>query len=117
MPREFARHQRLGAQILRVLSELLRFETKDPRLEGVSLTAVDLSRDLGVARVYFSLLQPDDDPAPALEGLGKAAGFLRGKLGSALKVRHVPELRFIHDDSAGEGMRISELIDGALRDS
>ena len=117
MPREFARHQRLGAQIMRVLSELLQFETKDPRLKGISLTAVDLSRDLSVARVYFSLLSPDDKPEPVLEGLEKASGFLRRKLGGALKVRHVPELRFIHDDSAEEGMRISELIDGALRDS
>ena len=52
-----------------------------------------------------------------MEGLGKAAGFLRAKLGHAIKVRHVPELRFIHDDSAAHGMKISELIDGALRDN
>ena len=117
MPREFARHQRLGTQILRTLSELLRFETKDPRLEGVSLTAVDLSRDLGVAKVYFGLLDPCGDAESALEGLEKASGFRRGKLGKEIKVRHVPELRFIHDDSAEHGMKISELIDGALRDS
>jgi ribosome-binding factor A len=117
MPREFGRHQRLGAQIMRTLSELLRFEVKDPRLQDVSLTAVDLSRDLSVARVYFSLLNPDGDAEQALAGLDKAAGFLRGKLGGALKVRHVPELRFAHDDSAEHGMKISELIDGALRDS
>ena len=116
MPREFARHERLGAQIMRTLSELLRFEVKDPRLRGVSLTAVDLTRDLSVAKVYFSLMNPDDDAVEALEGLNKAAGFLRRKLGGALKVRHVPELRFAHDDSAEHGMKISELIDGALRD-
>ena len=52
-----------------------------------------------------------------MEGLEKAAGFLRRKLGGALKVRHVPELRFAHDDSAEHGMMISELIDGALRDN
>ena len=114
MPREYARHQRLATQILRTLSELLRFDTKDPRLQGVSLTAVDLSRDLSVARVYFSLLNPDDPAGPAQEGLEKAAGFLRGKLGAAIKVRHVPELRFFHDDSAKQGARISELIDDAL---
>lgn len=117
MPREFSRNQRLGAQVLRTLSELLQFETKDPRLQGISLTSVDLSRDLSVARVYFSLLNPEDKPEPALEGLGKASGFLRAKLGAAVKVRHVPELRFIHDDSAEHGMKISELIDGALRNN
>ncbi len=115
MPREFSRNQRLGNQVLRTLNELLRFETKDPRLKGVSLTAVDLSRDLSVARVYYSLLEPDADPAPAQDGLEKAAGFLRAKLGQSIKVRHVPELRFEHDDSAAEGQRISDLIEGALK--
>ena len=100
--------------MLRTLNELLRFETKDPRLEGVSLTAVDLTRALSVARVFFSLLDPNGDPATAQEGLENASGFLRGKLGQAIKVRHVPELRFEHDDSAAEGQRISDLIDNAL---
>ena len=51
------------------------------------------------------------------EGLKKAGGFLRGKLGGALKVRHIPELRFVHDDSAEQSVKISELIDGALRNN
>ncbi len=115
MAREFTRNQRLGNQVLRTLNELLRFETKDPRLDGVSLSAVDLTRDLSVARVYFSLLDPAADPVQAQTGLEKATGFLRSKLGQAIKVRHVPELRFEHDDSAAEGQRIAELIDGALK--
>ncbi|MDX1508765.1 MAG: 30S ribosome-binding factor RbfA [Woeseiaceae bacterium] len=114
MAREFSRHQRLGNQIQRTLSELLRFETKDPRLADVSLTAVDLSRDLSVAKVYFSLLDPDTDPSEAEQGLIKAAGFLRRKLGQALTIRHVPELRFQHDDSAEQAVRISKLIDSAI---
>lgn len=115
MAREFSRNQRLGSEVLRTLSELLRFETKDPRLHGVSLTSVDLSRDLSVARVYFSLMNPADSPEPAMEGLQRAAGFLRAKLGRAIKIRHVPELRFVHDDSAEQSAKISELIDSALR--
>ena len=113
MPREFSRQQRLGAQILRSLSELLRFETKDPALSEVSLTSVDLSRDLGVARVYFSMLHPDEDAAPAQRGLERASGFLRAKLGKTLKVRYVPELRFVHDDSMAHAAEISRLIDRA----
>lgn len=110
----------MGAQILRSLSELLRFEVKDPGLTDVSLTAVDLSKDLSVARVYFSLLNPNADPDPAQRGLKRAAGFLRSKLGSAVKVRHVPELRFIHDDSIARGAEMAKLIDdatGANRES
>jgi ribosome-binding factor A len=75
---------------------------------------VDLSRDLSIAKVCFSLLDPDGDPETALEGLRRAAGFLRSKLGSVIKVRHVPELRFVHDDSAAESVRIGKLIDRAL---
>jgi len=114
MPREFSRNQRLGNEVLRTLSELLRFDTKDPRLQGVSLTSVDLSRDLSIARVYFSLLNPDDAPEPVIEGLEKANGYLRTRLGSSLKIRHVPQLRFVHDDSAEHAAHISELIDNAL---
>ncbi len=49
-----------------------------------------------------------------LEGLERASGFLRSKLGRSLKIRHVPELRFAHDDSAEHGAKISELIDSAI---
>lgn len=115
MPREFSRNQRLASELHRSISDLLRFEIKDPRLKDVSLTAVDVSRDLGVANVYFAMLDPDADPAPALAGLERASGFLRGKLGRQLKLRHVPELRFRHDESAEQGARINELIERALR--
>ena len=113
MPREFSRNQRLGAELQRKLSELLRFESKDPSLADVSLTTVELTRDLSFAKIYFSLLNPDDDPAPAMEGLQRASGFLRRKLGAMLTVRHVPELRFVHDDSIAHGANISRLIDKA----
>ena len=114
MSREFSRNQRLSTQLLRTLSELLRFETKDPRLAGVSLTSLDLTRDLSIARVYFSTLDPDADPQPVQDGLNSAAGFLRSQLGKAIKVRHVPELRFLHDDSAAVGEHIDHLIDAAV---
>jgi ribosome-binding factor A len=116
MPREFSRSQRMGTQVLRTLSELLRSETKDPRLKGISLTSVELTRDLSVARVYFSLFNPDDKPEPVLEGLEKANGFLRTKLGRELLIRQVPQLRFVYDDSAKQAAYISDLIDKALPD-
>ena len=116
MPREFSRNQRLGNQILRSLSELLRFESKDPRLKDVSLTTVELSRDLSIAKVYFSLLDPDGDVEAVQTGLASAAGFLRSRLGREIQARHIPELRFTHDDSAAHSVHISELIDSASKD-
>ncbi len=100
--------------MLRTLNELIRFESKDPRLEMVSFTAVELSRDLSYAKVHFSMLDPNADPEPVLEGLQRASGFLRGRLGREIKIRHVPELRFAHDDSAAEGQRLSDLIEKAI---
>lgn len=114
MPREYSRNQRLGTEVLRTLSQLLRFETKDPRLQNVSLTGVDLTRDLSVARVFYNMMDPAAAVEPVAEGLQNASGFLRSKLGRELKIRHVPELRFVHDDSAEESDRISQLIDKAL---
>ena len=99
--------------MLRILNELIRFESKDPAVDGVSLTAIELTRDLSVAKVYFSLLNPKDKPDGALQGLQRAAGFLRSKLGAAIKVRHTPELRFIHDDSVAHSIKISQLIESA----
>ncbi|MCH8336427.1 MAG: 30S ribosome-binding factor RbfA [Proteobacteria bacterium] len=113
MPREFSRNQRLGAQLRRILSEVIRFESKDPGVADLTLTAVELSKDLSVAKIYFSLLNPDDDPKLALDGLQRASGFLRRRLGNELTVRHVPELRFVHDDSVAHGVQISRLIDDA----
>ena len=114
MPREYSRNQRLGTEVLRTLSQLLRFETKDPRLQNVSLTGVDLTRDLSVARVFYNMMDPAAAVEPVAEGLQNASGFLRSKLGRELKIRHVPELRFVHDDSAEESDRISQMIDKAL---
>ena len=80
---------------------------------NVSLTSVDLTRDLGVAKVYFSLLDPDGETEPVKEGLQRASGFLRSRLGKDLQIRYVPELRFVHDDSIAHGAAISRLIDTA----
>lgn len=103
--------------MLRILNELIRFETKDPAIEGVSLTAIELTRDLSVAKVYFSLLNPEDEPDAALAGLQRAGGFLRSKLGASIKVRHTPELRFIHDDSIAHSIKMSHLIESAIKNN
>lgn len=111
MPREFSRNLRVGAQLQRLLNELLQSEVKDPRLQGVRVTDVQLSGDLGVAKVYYSTLQPDEDPTPAERAFGAAGGFLRSRVGRALRLRRVPELRFIHDLTAQHGIELTRLID------
>jgi len=114
MPKEFARNRRVGEQIQRLLGEVLLRDVKDPRVQGVSITAVDVSRDLSHATVWFSLLDPAADSAPVGEALGRAAGLIRGKLGRAMHIRQVPALHFRHDESLERGARLAELIDEAV---
>lgn len=114
MPKDYARSRRVGEQMQRLLGEVLLRDVKDPRVNGVSITAVEVSRDLSHATVWYSLLDPAADPAPAGEALARAAGLIRGKLGRAMYIRHVPALHFRHDESVERGARLSELIDRAV---
>jgi ribosome-binding factor A len=98
----------------RLLGEILLRDVKDPDVQGASVTYVEVSRDLSHATVWFSLLDPNADPAPAAAGLTRAAGMIRGKLGRAMYIRHVPMLHFRHDESLERGSRLSDLISRAV---
>ena len=111
MPREFPRKLRVAAELQRVLNTLLSSEVKDPRLAGVTISAVDLSGDISVAKIAFSTLEPDADPEPVLSALKKAGGFLRSRTGQLLQMRRVPELRFQQDQGAKYGIELTRLID------
>ncbi|MEJ2343869.1 MAG: 30S ribosome-binding factor RbfA [Gammaproteobacteria bacterium] len=113
MSREFSRTRRVGEQIRRELSELIRLELKDPRVGMVTISAVEVSRDLGHAKVYVTVMN-DDRQLDTLEALKHAAGFLRRELGHRMKIRTVPQLHFHYDESIEEGVRLSSLIDAAI---
>jgi ribosome-binding factor A len=115
VPRDFSRGLRVGAELQRVINELLQLETKDPRLKEARISEVEVSGDLGVATVYFGLLRPEDDSEPAIKAFASASGFIRRRIGQEIRLRRVPELRFIHDASARQGLEISQLIDAAAR--
>jgi ribosome-binding factor A len=114
MSRGNPRRLRVAAELQRLANELLCSEIGDPRLSGVRISEVDLSGDLGVARLFFSTLDPDQDPQPVERALESASGFLRSRLGRALGLRRVPELRFARDLSVQRGMELSRLIDEAV---
>jgi len=114
MPREFPRTRRVGEQIQRELAALIRGELKDPRLGMVSISSVQVSRDLGQAKVYISVMGKGELAAESLDVLNNAAGFLRHKLGKILHIRVIPVLRFYHDRSLEEGARLGALINEAI---
>ncbi len=96
---------------------MLRRDVSDPRLATVTVAAVKVSRDLAHAKVYVTFLEPDlGRVASGMEALKHAAGFLRSGLARRVKMRAVPELRFVHDTSVSQGLHLSELIDKAVEE-
>lgn len=115
---DYTRTQRIGDQIQRELASLIQLEMKDPRLGMVTVSAVNVSRDMGFADVYVTVLEHKEqiDREQTLAILNKGAGFLRGRLGQLIKLRVVPALRFHYDESIARGQRLSALIDQAVRE-
>ena len=110
-----ARSARIADQIQRSLAELIRLEVRDPRVGLVTLTGVELSRDQSHAKVFYTVLGSAADAQAAGRGLDHAAGFLRSELAHRLSIRKVPELHFEFDASVERGVRLSRLIDEAVK--
>lgn len=115
------RKARLQQVIQEELSHLIARELKDPRVGPITLTAVELTPDAGLANIYVSLLGGliegrSEDPKSAsqlkdaIEGLNSAAGFLRRQLGPKLTVRHIPTLVFKADKGLSNAVRVYELL-------
>ena len=117
MVKEFSRTQRIGDQMQRELALLIQREIKDPRLGLITITAVDVSRDLSHAKIFITIMGQDDDQE-AIKGnlriLNDAAGFLRMQLGKSMKLRIVPQLHFNYDASIRRGVELSSLIERAV---
>ena len=112
MAKEYARTQRVADYLQRELAALIQREVRDPRLGMVSVTGVEVSRDLGHAKVYYTVLNADsqDDAGECTEVLNHAAGFLRSALSRDSTMRSVPQLRFYFDASVGRGREMEALI-------
>ncbi|WP_448218213.1 30S ribosome-binding factor RbfA [Endozoicomonas sp. 2B-B] len=118
MAKEYSRTQRVADQIQKELAQLIQLEMKDPRLGMVTVSAVEVSRDLAFADVFVSFLGVDDQKSVSnqksadedLEVLQSAAGFLRSQLARSIKLRSIPQLRFRYDNSLRRGAYMSELI-------
>ena len=113
MPREFKRSERVAGQIRRDLAKLIQTEIKDPEVGFISLSDVEVTRDLSHAKIFITVFNPETADT-SIKALRRAAAFLRRRLGQELRLRHVPELHFVHDDSVEQGSHIDELIAKAL---
>jgi ribosome-binding factor A len=107
---DYKRSDRVGDLLLEVVSQLLVKEVSDPRLGAVTLTGAEVSPDLRHAKIYFNVLTGSSGKVEAVAGLKSAAGFIRGRAGKALKLRVVPTLEFVYDDSEERARRIDNLL-------
>jgi ribosome-binding factor A len=116
MAKEFGRSQRVGDFLKRELASLIQFEIRDPRVGMVSVTDVEVSRDMSHAKVFVTVLgkETEEETAESMEVLNQAAGFLRTQVAKSNNARTTPKLRFYFDSSVGRGQQLSKLIDDAV---
>jgi len=111
--REFQRIDRLGAELRRELAEILRDAVRDPRLGMVTIQEVRVTRDLAHAKVFFTCMGGDAMATGKL--LNRTlAGFLRHELAHRIRVRSMPELHFVYDESVERGAHLTDLIQQAV---
>lgn len=114
MPRDFKRTDRVGSQMQRELAELIRSDLADSRLGMVTIQEVRVVRDFSHAKVYFTAMGGELDAAGATLLLNQAASYLRHELGQRMRLRTLPALKFVYDESIDRGARLSALIEEAI---
>lgn len=116
MPKEYSRSDRVADAVQRILAQAIPKEVRDPRLGMININAVEVAKDLSLAKVYITLVGESDayECKQSAEILNRAANFLRNIVGRELTMRSTPQLQFIYDESAVRGQQLSSLIDSAI---
>ena len=116
MAKEYKRTDRVADYLRKELATLIQFGMRDPRVDLVSITEVEVSKDLAYARVFFTVLGKDseDEARDSAEALNRAAGFMRSQLSKDSSMRMVPQLKFLFDKSVGRGRYMEDLIGRAV---
>lgn len=104
------KQDRMGGRIRTILSELLLREVSDPRLQGITITEVEIDPELMYARVYVNALGEEERRREVMAGLKHAKGFLRREVGKRVRLRKTPELFFVWDVTLERGERINRLL-------
>jgi ribosome-binding factor A len=105
------RRERLAAAVRETLSQVLLREVKDPRLEGVVISAVEFSGDLKLARAFFSVVGDEERERQAADGLKQATGFLKRQLSRELRMHNPPDLEFRRDLGFERADRVQRILD------
>ncbi len=112
----YSRADRVADQIRMEVADILMRKIKDPRVRSVTVTDVELTKDLRIARVFVTTMEQNKDERHVFDGLAKASGFVRAELGRRLALRYLPEVIFMKDISGARADRVLKLLDGLQRD-
>ncbi|SEA66392.1 ribosome-binding factor A [Desulfuromusa kysingii] len=104
------RPERVGEQIHKEVTRLLMYNIKDPRVSPVTLTGVQMSRDIGSAKIYYTVQGDSAERKEAEKGLKSASPYIRRELGKIMNLRFVPNLYFKFDESVNYGQKIDALL-------
>jgi ribosome-binding factor A len=111
MPKEFGRSARVSSQMQKELAVIFQREIDDSRLGFITINEVVLSKDLASAKIYFTVLNGDDQSKKNhIKWLNELAPMVRHLLAKKMRLRHISELKFFYDDSFDTGMRVAELL-------
>ncbi len=105
----YKRSQRVGDLLRREIADIIMRKVKDPRIGFVTVTGVDLTDDLKIARVYISCLKQDEKEA-TIDILNSARSFIRSEVGKRVRIKVLPSIEFRFDESLGYGDRIDKLL-------
>lgn len=106
----YPRAERVSGEVRRLLSEILQRRIKDPRLNTATITGVQMTRDLRIARIYFTISDGEKNRDAALQGFQSARGYLKRTLAAELGLRYMPDLAFYYDESFDYGDHIDRLL-------
>jgi ribosome-binding factor A len=106
----FSRADRVSGLIQEVLSDLLKKNISDPRVAMATITSVKMSRDLKLARIYFTIYGDSQKSEAAVQGFDSARGFIKRSLARRLNLRYMPDLKFFYDESFEYGSHIDQLL-------
>ncbi len=106
----YQRIDRISEQVRREVDQIIRERLSDPRIQGTfSVTRAEVTRDLRYAKVYVSILE-EENRAPMMAALKKAAGFVRHELGQSMIIRYAPEILFELDNNIEYGIHIASVL-------
>ncbi|OGQ22389.1 MAG: ribosome-binding factor A [Deltaproteobacteria bacterium RIFCSPLOWO2_02_FULL_44_10] len=110
----FDRAERVAEQVFHVVTTACQYELSDPRIDGVRITRVKMTKDLRIVRIYFYVLQEQQHRRDEIEsGLKNASGFLKHLINNSVKLKFVPEVEIFFDDILAQEERVHHLLDAA----